>query len=169
MDEELGTGVPAGRIADRRLLRRPSARQRAVRREPGRGRSENRQAQVALPAGAPRHLGHGHSLRADPGRHHGQRPDRQGGRAADQAGVPVCLRSRDRQADLADRGAAGAEGRRAGRVVFADAAVSDQAAGLRSPGRFDRRPDRLHAGAARRSGRSWSRSTRSGRSSRRRW
>ena len=34
-------------------------------------------------------------------------------------------------ADLADRGAAGAEGRRAGRVVFADAAVSDQAARIR--------------------------------------
>ena len=34
------------------------------------------QAQVALPARAPRHLGHGHSVRADPRRHHGQRPRR---------------------------------------------------------------------------------------------
>ena len=59
----------------------------------------------------------------------------QGRRAADQAGVPLRVRSRDRRADLADRGAAGAEGRRARRVVLADAAVSDQAAGLRSPGR----------------------------------
>ena len=39
-----------------------------------------------------------------------------------------------------------------GRVVLADAAVPDQAAGLRSAGHVDRRSDRLHAGAARRSG-----------------
>ena len=38
------------------------------------------------------------------------------------------LRSRDRRAGLADRGAAGREGRRAGRVVCADAAVPHQAA-----------------------------------------
>ena len=75
------------------------------------------------------------SSRADSGGHHGQRPRDQGGRAAEQAGVPLCLRSRDRSAGLADRRAARAEGRRAGRVVFADAAISDQAAGLRSPGR----------------------------------
>ena len=57
-----------------------------------------------------------------------------------------------RPADLADRRAAGRERRRARRVVLADAAVPDQAAGLRSAGRVDRRPDRLHAGAARRGG-----------------
>ena len=45
------------------------------------------QAEVALPARAPRHLGHGHPVRADPGRHHGQRPARQGRRAADEAGA----------------------------------------------------------------------------------
>ena len=39
-----------------------------------------------------------------------------------------------------------------GRVVFADAAVPDQAAGLRPAGAGDRRSDRLHAGAARGSG-----------------
>ena len=44
----------------------------------------------------------------------------------------------DRRAHLADRGAAGSERRCARRVVFADAAVSDQAAGLRQPGRFHR-------------------------------
>ena len=59
------------------------------------------------------------------------------------------LRSRDRRADLADRGAAGAEGRHARRVVLADAAVPDQAAGVRRPGLRDRRSDRLHARAAR--------------------
>ena len=73
-------------------------------------RSEDRQAQVALPARAPRHLGHGHPVRADPRRHHRQRPDDQGGRAADQAGVALRVRSRDRQAGLADRRAAGPKG-----------------------------------------------------------
>ena len=48
---------------------------------------QDRQAQVALSARAPRHLGHGHPVRADSRRHHGQRPDDQGRRAADQAGV----------------------------------------------------------------------------------
>ena len=69
-------GVSAGRNADRRLLRRPSAGQRPVRRKPRRRRSPDRQAQVALPARPPRHLGHGHPLRADSGRHHRQRPRR---------------------------------------------------------------------------------------------
>ena len=96
---------------------------RPVCRDSRRRRSEDRRAQVALPAGASRHLGHGHPVCADPGRHHGQRPDDQGGRTANQAGVPVCVRPRDRSADLADRGASGPAGRRAGRAVFEDAAV----------------------------------------------
>ncbi len=79
-----------------------------------------------------------------------QRPDDQGRRAADEAGVPLRLQSRDRRADLADRREAGREGHRAWRVVFADAAVSDQAGGLRDAGPRRRRSDRLHAGAARR-------------------
>ena len=44
---------------------------------------------------------------------------------AEQAGIPLRLRSRDRRAGLADRREAGAAGRRAGREVRADAAVSD--------------------------------------------
>ena len=43
----------------------------------------------------------------------------QGGGAAEQAGVPLRVRSRDRPADLADRGAAGAARRRARREVLA--------------------------------------------------
>ena len=93
-------------------------------------------------------------MRADPRGHHRQRAGDQGDRAADQAGLGVCVRSRHRPAGVADRRASGREGRRAGRVVFADAAVPDQAAGLRASGRVDRRSDRLHAGAARRGGRS---------------
>ena len=40
------------------------------------------------------------------------------------------------------------QGRRAGRVVLADATDSDEAAGLRPAGRDGRRSDRFHAGAA---------------------
>ena len=59
----------------------------------------------------------------------------QGDRAADQAGLGVRVRSRDRPAGVADRRAPGREGRRARRVVFADAAVRHQAAGVRTSGR----------------------------------
>ena len=53
--------------------------------------------------------------RADPGRHHGGRPTHQGRRAGQQAGVRVRLRSHDRHAGLADRGAPGAAVDDAGR------------------------------------------------------
>ena len=77
----------------------------------------------------------------------------QGRCGAEQAGVALGLRSRHRRADLADRGEAGAEGRRARRVVLADAAASAGRADVR-PERGDdpRRSDRLHAGAARAGG-----------------
>ena len=52
-------------------------------------------------------------VRADPGGSHHQRPGGQGGRAAHQAGISVCVQSRDRPADLADRRKAGGEGQRA--------------------------------------------------------
>ena len=107
-------------------------------REHRRRRSADRPAEVALPAGAPRHVGHGHPVRADPRGHHRQRQDHQGARAADEAGVPVRLQSRDRRTDLADRRAARAERRHARRMVFADAALPHQAAGVRRPG-VDRR------------------------------
>ena len=48
-----------------------------------------------------------------------------------------------------------------GEMVLADAAVPDEAAGLRPSGAVDRRPDRLHAGAARGGGEA-GRATRSG-------
>ena len=71
----------------------------------------------------------------------------QGRGAGDQAGVHLRVRSRDRQAGVADRGTAGAAVRRAGREDLADAAVSDQAAGVRPAGRHTRRSDRFHARA----------------------
>ena len=61
-------------------------------------------------------------------------------------------RSGDRRAGLADRGAAGerqVDG--GGREAVADAAVPDQTAGVRAPGRQRGRPDRLDPGTARRS------------------
>ena len=61
-----------------------------------------------------------------------ERPADQGGRAAEQAGVPLRVRSRHRPAGLADRRAAGAADRRARREDVADAAVPDQAAGVRA-------------------------------------
>ena len=96
---------------------------------------QDRRAQVALPARAPRHLGHGHPVRADPRRHRGQRPARI--KAVAQPTKQAFLYVFDRvtgAADLADRGAAGAAGRRARREVLADAALPHQAAGLRPAG-----------------------------------
>ena len=58
----------------------------------------------------------------------------QSGRAADQAGLGVRVRSADRRAGVADRGTAGRERRGAARVVLADAALPAQAAAVRAPG-----------------------------------
>ena len=67
-------------------------------------------------------------------------------RAGVEAGVRLRLQPRDWPACLADRRAPGPAGQRAWRVVFADTAVSFQAARIRSAGRERERPDRLHAG-----------------------
>ena len=78
----------------------------------------------------------------------GRRAPGEGGRGDGQAGDALPVQPRHRRADLSDRGAAGAAVGRARGEDVADAAVSDQAAGLRSSGRDAREPDRLHAGAA---------------------
>ena len=54
----------------------------------------------------------------------------QGRGGAQQGSLPLCLRPRHRQADLADRGEAGAAERRAGREDVQDPALPDQAARL---------------------------------------
>ena len=59
-----------------------------------------------------------------------ERQDHRRGRAGRQDRIPLRLRSRDRRADLADRGTAGAEERHARRTVLADAAVPDRPAAL---------------------------------------
>ena len=149
VDEEAGLVYLPVEIADLRLLRRPSSGQQPVRREPGLRRPEDRPAQVALPDRAPSDLGLRPVVGADPRRHHRGRQADQGRRAAEQGSVPLRVRSRHRPAGVADRRAAGAAVRRAGREDVADAAVPDQAAGLRAAVGRRRRSDRLHAGAAR--------------------
>ena len=85
----------------------------------------------------------------DSRRHHGQRPRDQGRGDAEQAVVPVRVRSRHRSAGVADRGASRCREARAWRAVIADAAVPDEAAGLRAAGFHRGGADRFHAGAAR--------------------
>ncbi len=147
VDEELGIAylpveLPTG---DYYGGHRPG--QRPVWRKPRRGRSAHRRPQVAFPIRASRHLGYGPAVRADFGGPHSERPIDQGGGAAVKAGISLRARSRDRPAGVAHRRETGGEGRRAGRVVRADPAGSDQASRLRSTGCFRKRSDRLHAGA----------------------
>ena len=137
--------VSAGRRSDVGFLRRPPARQQPVRRQPGLRRSEDRPAQVALPDRASPDLGLRPLVGAAARRRDDRRPDAQDRRAADEGNVPLRLRSHHRRADLADRGAAGAAVRRAGREDVADAAVPDQAAGVLASGGDRQRAHRLHA------------------------
>ena len=101
-------------------------------REPRRGRPEDRRAQVALPVRAPSDLGPRHVVGAAAGRRRRRRQAEQGRRGAEQAGLALRVRSHHRPADLADAGDAGAAVGRARREDLADAADSEQAAGLRA-------------------------------------
>ena len=76
--------------------------QQPVCREPGLRRSEDRPAEVALPARAPSDLELRQLLGAAAARHQRQRQADQGGGAAEQAGVALRLRSRHRPAGVAD-------------------------------------------------------------------
>ncbi len=138
--------VSAGRGSDERSLRRRAARQQPVRQHARRARREDGPARLASPADSSRHLGLRQPDVADPARRDGRREAREGRRAAHEAGVRVRVQPRDRRAALADRGEIGADVRRAGRVDRGDAAVPDQAEGLRPPGRDRGRPRRLHSG-----------------------
>ena len=71
-----GPRLPAGRDADRRLLRRPPPGRQPLRGEPGRRRSRDRRAALALPARPPSAVGLRHGEPLDPGRHHGRRAGR---------------------------------------------------------------------------------------------
>ncbi len=94
-------------------------------------------------------LGSRHVFRAAHRRRRHRRARAQGGRRAEQAELPLRLRSDHGRADLADRGDADADERGARREDVADAAHPLEAAGLRAqlpqgPGRRHR----LHAGHA---------------------
>ena len=78
---------------------------------------------------------------------------RQGAGADHEAGLRLHVRSRDRQAGVADRRDAGAGVRRAWRKGVADAAHSDEARAIRVSGRHGRRSRGLHAGDSRHGGR----------------
>ena len=69
VDEELGLVYLPVEDSDLGLLRRSSARQQSLCRQPRLRRSEDRQAQVAFPGGAPPDLGLRPVVGADPGRH----------------------------------------------------------------------------------------------------
>ena len=147
VDEDLGLVYLPVEITDVGFLRWPSSRQQPVRREPGLRRPEDRPHEVALPDRASPDLGLRPLVAADPRRHHGERQADQGRGAAEQGGVPVRLRPRDRAAGLADRGAPGSTERHPRREDVADAAVPDQTAGVRTTGSHGERADRFHPGA----------------------
>ena len=81
----------------------------------------------------------------DPAGHHGEREEDQGSGAGEQVGVYFRVRPHQRQAGVADRREARAAGQRSRRMVFAHAALPDQARGVRSPGRYRSRSGGLHA------------------------
>ena len=115
--------------AEQRLLRRRATGRESLRRIARLSRRRHRQDQVALPDGSSRALGLRQPGAAESGDDHRQRPADRRGRASDQAGLHLRVRSRDRRAGLADRRAAGAtRQRRARREAVSDAAVSFQAA-----------------------------------------
>ena len=155
-DEELGYVYLPIEHADERLVRRASAGRQPVRRIAGLRRRHDRQARLAFPDRASRPVGLRPAGGAGAVRHQGRRQADQGRGADHQDRLHVRLRSRDRQAGVADRRAAGAAIDGAGRANLADAAVSDQAGAVRAA-RLDRRqPDRLHARAAGRGARRFS-------------
>ena len=104
---------------------------------------------MALPARPSRHLGLRPSVRADSGRHHGRRQAHQS-----IAAVPSkqgFLYVFDRQTGEPVWPIVGTARRKrhgAGRMVFADSAVPDQAAAVRASGRSGKGSDRLHARAS---------------------
>ncbi len=147
-----GPRLPAGGTADGRLLRRPASRRQPVQREPGRRRSADRRAQAGTSSSCTTACGTwtSRARRSWPTSSSTDALRKTVAQPTKQAFLYVFDRA-DRRTHLADRRAARAARRRARRVVLADAADAQQAAGLRPAGLLCRRSDRLHAGAARRS------------------
>ena len=141
--------IPAHRSPDGRLLRRPPPRRQPLLAEPGVPGRAHRRARVALPDGAPRHLGLRSARAPHPPRHQRGRAHHSGGGAGHQAGVHLRLRPLHGRAGVAHRGAAGGAQRGARRVDRPHPAVPHPPRPLRPPGRVGGRPHRLHPGAAR--------------------
>ena len=99
------------RVGNVRLLRRRSARRQPVRELPARARRADRQAALALPERSSRSLGLRQHVGAAVDDDQAEREDdpRRGDGGQDR--VPLRVQPRDRRADLADRGAAGARRR----------------------------------------------------------
>ncbi len=125
--------LSAGLDADQRFLRRPSPRRRPVWREPGLPGRGDRQEGLALSAGSSRAVGLRPASRAKPDRHHRRWKTHQGGRAGDQAGLCLCIRSHHRPAGLADRGTAGSGVEHARRARVENPAGADPAGAVRHP------------------------------------
>ena len=106
-------------------LRRPSARQQPVRREPRRRRSEDRRPQVALPVRPSSDLEFRHTRRrrSSPTSRSTANPSRPSP-SPEQARMALRVRSHHGAARLAHRGEAGSAVRRARRKDVADAAAS---------------------------------------------
>ena len=150
-DPQLGLRLPADRVADQRRLRRPSSRQQPV-----------SDSLVCLDIKTGKMIWYQQLVHHDIWDYDmpphpilldltvDGKPDHAVVQLTKQAFAYVFDRTQ-RPAGVADGRAAGAADRRARGVDGADAAVPDQAAGLRPAGRHARRSDRLHAGAARRS------------------
>jgi hypothetical protein len=109
-----------------------TARQQPLRQLAARARRAHRQAAVALPGGAPRHVGLRPAQRPEADDHH---KDGKTSRwcIVRQARLRVRVRPPHRRASVADRGAAGAAVGRAGRACVADPAVPDLAAAVLAP------------------------------------
>ena len=125
-------GVPAGRNAYVRLLRRASTREQPVRGEHRLRRPEDRPAQMALPVRASPDLEFRHVVGTDHRGCHGGRKAPEGGGGPDQAGVALRVRSRYGRANLAHRREAGAAVGCPGRKDVADAAASARQAAVRA-------------------------------------
>ncbi len=112
-----------GELADLRLLRRGSSWRQSLQRLPARARCAHGQAALALPDGASRLVGLRSDRRAAAHHRAQRRQDDRRRRAGHEARFHVRVRSRHGGTCLADRRAAGAEERRAGRASVADAAL----------------------------------------------
>ena len=102
-----GTRLHSDQSADDRLLRRLPARPQPVRYEHPRARRQDRQARLALPDRAPRHLELRQSDGAGPAGRERQRPANADSRADHEAGLCLHVQPGHRRANLANRRTAG--------------------------------------------------------------